>query len=110
VGADAAVKQEASGKGVTATVLELLPNATCRVELETREQVLAHAAGAVTRNFVRVRPGDRVCVELSPHDTAREIMKVRASVKKICDKCKVIHRRGVVRVICTNPKHKQRQG
>jgi large subunit ribosomal protein L36 len=39
-----------------------------------------------------------------------ESMKVRASVKKICDKCKVIHRRGVVRVICTNPKHKQRQG
>jgi large subunit ribosomal protein L36 len=37
-------------------------------------------------------------------------MKVRASVKKICDKCKVIHRRGVVRVICANPKHKQRQG
>jgi large subunit ribosomal protein L36 len=37
-------------------------------------------------------------------------MKVRASVKKICDKCKVIHRRGVVRVICENSKHKQRQG
>ncbi len=37
-------------------------------------------------------------------------MKVRASVKKICDKCKIIHREGVVRVICTNPKHKQRQG
>ncbi|MCX6605879.1 MAG: 50S ribosomal protein L36 [Acidobacteriia bacterium 12-62-4] len=37
-------------------------------------------------------------------------MKVRASVKKICDKCKVIHRYGTVRVICTNPKHKQRQG
>jgi len=36
-------------------------------------------------------------------------MKVRSSVKKICDKCKVIHRKGVVRVICTNPKHKQRQ-
>ena len=36
-------------------------------------------------------------------------MKVRASVKKICDKCKVIHRRGVVRVICENSKHKQRQ-
>ena len=30
--------------------------------------------------------------------------------KKMCDKCKVIHREGVVRVICTNPKHKQRQG
>jgi large subunit ribosomal protein L36 len=37
-------------------------------------------------------------------------MKVRASVKPICDKCKVIHRRGVVRVICENAKHKQRQG
>ena len=40
----------------------------------------------------------------------RSFMKVRASVKKICDKCKVIHRRGVVRVICENAKHKQRQG
>ena len=38
------------------------------------------------------------------------LMKVRASVKKICDKCKVINREGVVRVICVNPKHKQRQG
>jgi large subunit ribosomal protein L36 len=37
-------------------------------------------------------------------------MKVRASVKKICVKCKVINRRGVVRVICENAKHKQRQG
>jgi large subunit ribosomal protein L36 len=37
-------------------------------------------------------------------------MKVRASVKKICVKCKIIRRRGVVRVICANPKHKQRQG
>ena len=37
-------------------------------------------------------------------------MKVRSSVKKICDKCRVIKRKGVVRVICSNPKHKQRQG
>jgi large subunit ribosomal protein L36 len=37
-------------------------------------------------------------------------MKVRASVKKICDKCKIVRRRGVVRVICSNQKHKQRQG
>jgi large subunit ribosomal protein L36 len=37
-------------------------------------------------------------------------MKVRASVKKMCEKCKVIKREGVLRVICTNPKHKQRQG
>ncbi len=37
-------------------------------------------------------------------------MKVRASVKVICEKCKIVKRRGVVRVICSNPKHKQRQG
>lgn len=37
-------------------------------------------------------------------------MKVRASVKRMCSRCKVVRRRGVVRVICTNPKHKQRQG
>ncbi len=37
-------------------------------------------------------------------------MKVRASVKRMCDKCKVVRRRGVVRVICSNQKHKQRQG
>ena len=37
-------------------------------------------------------------------------VKVRASVKKICSKCKVIRRAGVIRIICVNPKHKQRQG
>ncbi len=37
-------------------------------------------------------------------------MKVRTSVKKICDKCKIVKRVGVLRVICENPKHKQRQG
>ena len=37
-------------------------------------------------------------------------MKVRATVKLICDKCKVIKRRGRVTVVCENPKHKQRQG
>jgi len=40
-----------------------------------------------------------------------EAMKVRPSVKKICDKCKVVRRKGVVRIICQkNPRHKQRQG
>ncbi|HBA61807.1 MAG TPA: 50S ribosomal protein L36 [Elusimicrobia bacterium] len=37
-------------------------------------------------------------------------MKVRASVKKICNKCVIVKRKGVVRVICTDPRHKQRQG
>ncbi|HOW35972.1 MAG TPA: 50S ribosomal protein L36 [Candidatus Omnitrophota bacterium] len=37
-------------------------------------------------------------------------MKVKSSVKRICSKCKIVRRNRVVRVICTNPKHKQRQG
>lgn len=37
-------------------------------------------------------------------------MKVKPSVKKVCDKCKIVRRKGVVRVICDNPRHKQRQG
>ena len=37
-------------------------------------------------------------------------MKVRASVKKLCRNCKIVRRKGVVRVLCTKPKHKQRQG
>ncbi len=44
-------------------------------------------------------------------DSEREkLMKVKPSVKKICDKCKVIRRNGRVMVICENPRHKQRQG
>jgi large subunit ribosomal protein L36 len=56
-------------------------------------------------------PWGMLSVPLAPRCKKKGItMKVRASVKKICDKCKVIHRRGVVRVICENAKHKQRQG
>jgi translation initiation factor IF-1 len=51
--------------------MELLPNAVVRVKLANQGLVLAHAAGATKTNFVRVRPGDRVQVELSPHDPGR---------------------------------------
>ncbi|HAF89651.1 MAG: 50S ribosomal protein L36 [Deltaproteobacteria bacterium] len=37
-------------------------------------------------------------------------MKVRSSIRRICDKCRIIKRKGILRVICENPKHKQRQG
>jgi len=37
-------------------------------------------------------------------------MKVRASLKRRCDKCKIVKRKGILRVICVNPRHKQRQG
>ena len=68
-----------SDKAVEATVTELLPNATVRVRLANESLVLAHAAGAVKANFVRLRPGDRVQVELSPHDRTRgRIVKIIA--------------------------------
>jgi translation initiation factor IF-1 len=59
------------GASVEAVVVELLPSAVVKVKLENEAVVLAHAAGAVKTNFVRVRPGDRVQVELSPHDPGR---------------------------------------
>ena len=56
---------------VTATVVEERPAAIYVVVLEKRQKVLAHLVGTVKRNFVRLVPGDRVEVELSPHDPTR---------------------------------------
>jgi len=64
VGADQTVK-------VPATVVEERPSLVFKVVLDTEQQVLAHLAGTVKRNFVRLVPGDRVEVELSPHDPTR---------------------------------------
>ena len=55
-----------------AKVLETLPNAMFRVELEeTQHQVLAHISGKMRKHFIRILPGDRVLVELSPYDLNR---------------------------------------
>jgi len=57
---------------VTATVLETLPNAMFRVQIEdNKHQVLAHISGKMRKNFIRILPGDRVLVELSPYDLNR---------------------------------------
>jgi translation initiation factor IF-1 len=56
---------------VEAIVVELMPRAIVKVKLENEAVVLAHAAGAAKTNFLRVRPGDRVSVELSPNDPGR---------------------------------------
>ncbi|MGI8555436.1 MAG: translation initiation factor IF-1 [Pyrinomonadaceae bacterium] len=57
---------------VIATVLETLPNAMFKVELEdNKHQVLAHISGKMRKNFIRILPGDRVQVELSPYDLGR---------------------------------------
>ncbi|MEZ5331520.1 MAG: translation initiation factor IF-1 [Thermoanaerobaculia bacterium] len=56
---------------VEATVVETLPNAMFRVELENGHKVLAHVSGKMRKHFIRILPGDRVKVELSPYDLDR---------------------------------------
>ncbi len=56
---------------VEGTVLEPLPNATFRVELSNGHQVLAHISGKIRLHYIRVLPGDKVIVELSPYDLGR---------------------------------------
>ncbi|MEW6308404.1 MAG: translation initiation factor IF-1 [Bacillota bacterium] len=56
---------------VEGTVVEPLPNAMFRVELANGHKVLAHISGKLRLNFIRVLPGDRVTVELSPYDLSR---------------------------------------
>ncbi|MEM7249130.1 MAG: translation initiation factor IF-1 [Acidobacteriota bacterium] len=56
---------------VDATVVEPLPNAMFRVELEGGHKVLAHVSGKIRKNFIRILVGDRVKVELSPYDLQR---------------------------------------
>jgi translation initiation factor IF-1 len=56
---------------VEATVVEPLPNAMFRVELDNGHQVLAHISGKMRKHFIRILPGDKVKVELSPYDLTR---------------------------------------
>ncbi len=56
---------------VVGTVLETLPNAMFRVELENKHKVLAHISGKMRKNFIRILPGDKILVELSPYDLSR---------------------------------------
>jgi len=62
-------KQE--GVTVEGTVVEPLPNAMFRVELESGHKVLAHISGKMRMHFIRILPGDKVTVELSPYDLTR---------------------------------------
>jgi translation initiation factor IF-1 len=63
---------------VDAVVKEALPNATFRVELENGHQVMAHVSGKMRMNFIRILPGDKVVVELSPYDLTRGRIIYRA--------------------------------
>ncbi len=54
-----------------AKVIEALPNAMFRVELENGHKILAHVSGKMRMNFIRILPGDQVTVEMSPYDLTR---------------------------------------
>ena len=56
---------------VEGVVLETLPNAMFKVELENKHQVLAHISGKMRMHFIKILPGDKVTVELSPYDLTR---------------------------------------
>ena len=56
---------------VEGVVLETLPNAMFKVELENKHQVLAHISGKMRMHFIKILPGDMVTVELSPYDLSR---------------------------------------
>lgn len=56
---------------VQGTVVETLPNAMFRVELENGHLILAHISGKIRMNFIRILPGDKVLLELTPYDLSR---------------------------------------
>lgn len=56
---------------VEGTVIETLPNAMFKVELENGHNVLAHVSGKIRMHFIRILPGDKVTVELSPYDLTK---------------------------------------
>ena len=56
---------------IEGTVVESLPNAQFRVELHNGHQLLAHISGKLRMNFIRILPGDKVTVELSPYDLSK---------------------------------------
>ena len=101
---------------VQGTVLQNLPNATFKVEVDGGLVVLAHVSGKMRMRYIRILPGDRVDLELSAYDPTQgknrlEIqMKVKPSTRRMCEKCRIIRRHRRVWVICENPRHKQRQG
>jgi len=69
--AERAPEDKEAGIEVEGVVKENLPNATFRVELQNGHEVQAHVSGKIRMHFIRILPGDRVLVELSPYDLQR---------------------------------------
>lgn len=67
-------KEELMSKDVIemeGTILESMPNAMFRVKLENDHEILAHISGKIRKNFIRILPGDKVKVEMTPYDLSR---------------------------------------
>ena len=62
---------------IEGTVVEALPNAMFQVELENGHRILAHISGKLRMNFIRILPGDKVTVELSPYDLTRGRIRIK---------------------------------
>lgn len=56
---------------VEGTVVEALPNATFKVALENQHEILAHISGKLRMNYIRILPGDKVTIEMSPYDLSK---------------------------------------
>ncbi len=56
---------------IEGTIIESMPNAMFRVELENGHEILAHISGKIRKNFIRILPGDKVKVEMTPYDLTR---------------------------------------
>ncbi|MBM9605413.1 translation initiation factor IF-1 [Desulfopila inferna] len=67
---------------VEGTIIEPLPNAMFRVELDNGHKVLAHISGKMRMHFIKILPGDRVTVELSPYDLSRGRVTFRSKNSK----------------------------
>ena len=101
-------------------IKEALSNAMFRVELENGHVITAHISGKMRMHYIKILPGDKVKVEMSPYDLTKgrityrykqNRMKIRASIKKRSSDDKIVKRKGRLYVINKkNPKHKQRQG
>ena len=88
-----------------------------RVELQNGHVVTAHISGKMRMFYIKLLPGDKVKLEMSPYDLTKARitldinMKVRASIKKRSPECKIVRRKGKLYVINKkNPRFKQRQG
>ena len=106
------------------TIIEALSNAMFRVELDNGHVLTAHISGKMRMHYIKILPGDKVKVEMTPYDLSKgrisfrykysdcfKTMKVKASIKKRSEDCKIVKRKGKLYVICKkNPKFKMRQG